>query len=840
MSSPKEKLNVLKNAQSNPSFKSDDDSSDISKSPIAESRFIKKNELRNDSSSSGCSDRRPSSDPPNYEETVGIVNILPGVSNPIVEPNNKLNETKEYSELVHKIRKTMPLKVLTNEVRARRDLEKFLMNPVVILDCHHTKLFLIVEELLQKLKTDLDIDERITSQATKTFFTFQQDNLKSCMSVDQLRETIQGVNYKTTETEFEQSWITAVCSLPNLKQSHVAIARLNEPVNFGTHCEEVKFIIVVIAPQKEKLTKNAVEIGRTFSSLLSDFVFRSKLQIACDVNEFKQVFVDYLQSHDVESNKNSTSLACEHEENVFKSYSWKQFGKGVFDDLKRRQKHYISDFVDGVIGKNTLSKLTATVFFLYFACLLPDIAFGTLYEKSTDGKLDVYSCILSQTIGGIAFALFGGQPLLIMLTTAPLALYVKVVKMVSQSFDLDFSAMYTMVGIYNAMFLILQALFNLSVLMKYSTRSTEEIFGFFIALAFTADAIRAAQADFSLNYHFTSVANNISNISCTDVGVCNRPENSLLYLVLMLGTLWLGITLYHFEKSPYLSARKREILADYALPISVVVFSFIGSFAFSEVKSEPFSYNPYKGFKWKLSDISQLSFGAHMGAMGLGLCLSCLFFVDQNVSAAFVNAPQNKLKKGSAYHWDLVVVALINGFFSLFNLPWLHAALPHSPLHVRALADVEQHVTRVGTVHDEIVRVRETRLSALISHILIGLSLLFVGFLQYIPVSVLQGLFLYLGISSFFGNQMFERLLLLVTEESSYPPSHYIRKVPQRKVHMFTLMQFFQLVVVSLFGFVDVYYLKMIFPLIIMLLLPIRHIILPMFVEKHYLNILDR
>ena len=39
------------------------------------------------SSSSGCSDRRPSSDPPNYEETVGIVNILPGVSNPIVEPS---------------------------------------------------------------------------------------------------------------------------------------------------------------------------------------------------------------------------------------------------------------------------------------------------------------------------------------------------------------------------------------------------------------------------------------------------------------------------------------------------------------------------------------------------------------------------------------------------------------------------------------------------------------------------------------------------------------------------------------------------------------------------------
>ena len=37
-------------------------------------------------------------------------------------------------------KQTMPLKVLTNEVRARRDLEKFLKNPVVVLDSHHTSL----------------------------------------------------------------------------------------------------------------------------------------------------------------------------------------------------------------------------------------------------------------------------------------------------------------------------------------------------------------------------------------------------------------------------------------------------------------------------------------------------------------------------------------------------------------------------------------------------------------------------------------------------------------------------------------------------------------------------
>ena len=36
----------------------------------------------------------------------------------------------------------------------------------------------------------------------------------------------------------------------------------------------------------------------------------------------------------------------------------------------------------------------------------------------------------------------------------------------------------------------------------------------------------------------------------------------------------------------------------------------------------------------------------------------------------------------------------MNSFLSLFGLPWVHAALPHSPLHVRALADVEERVDR--------------------------------------------------------------------------------------------------------------------------------------------------
>lgn len=37
------------------------------------------------------------------------------------------------------------------------------------------------------------------------------------------------------------------------------------------------------------------------------------------------------------------------------------------------------------------------------------------------------------------------------------------------------------------------------------------------------------------------------------------------------------------------------------------------------------------------------------------------------------------------------------------GLPWMHGALPHSPLHLRALADVEERVLQ-GHVHEVYVR----------------------------------------------------------------------------------------------------------------------------------------
>ena len=69
------------------------------------------------------------------------------------------------------------------------------------------------------------------------------------------------------------------------------------------------------------------------------------------------------------------------------------------------------------------------------------------------------------------------------------------------------------------------------------------------------------------------------------------------------------------------------------------------------------------------------------------------------------------------------------------------------------------------SLYFRIVRVRETRVTCIFSHILIGLSLLITSVLANIPTSVLYGLFLYVAVTSLFGNQMFERIQLFFTEQ---------------------------------------------------------------------------
>uniref|UniRef100_A0A1I8FHU8 HCO3_cotransp domain-containing protein n=1 Tax=Macrostomum lignano TaxID=282301 RepID=A0A1I8FHU8_9PLAT len=45
--------------------------------------------------------------------------------------------------------------------------------------------------------------------------------------------------------------------------------------------------------------------------------------------------------------------------------------------------------------------------------------------------------------------------------------------------------------------------------------------------------------------------------------------------------------------------------------------------------------------------------------------------------------------------------------------------------------------------------------------------------------------------------------------QAAYPPSHYLRRVPQRKVHIFTCLQLLQLFVLCALGFNSIAYAKL-------------------------------
>ncbi|XP_027479799.1 solute carrier family 4 member 11 isoform X4 [Callorhinus ursinus] len=780
--------------------------------------------------------------------------------------------------LLHTSRKYLKLKNFEEEIRAHRDLDGFLARASIILNETATSLDDVLRAMLCRLAHDPHNTEPDCN--LDLFMAMLFTDAGAPTEAHLLSDTIQGVTATVTGVQYQQSWICIICTSKALLKRHVCISRLVRPQNWGENSCEVRFVILVLAPPKMKSTKTATEVGRTFATMFLDITFRQKLLNTRTEEEFKEALVHQRQLLTMVSQcpalgtkgYNMNSICRHRPLQPLKHKDFLPVGKGIREDIARRFPVYPLDFTDGIIGKNkAVGKYITTTLFLYFTCLLPTIAFGSLNDENTNGAIDVQKTMAGQSIGGLLYALFSGQPLVVLLTTAPLALYIQVICGICGDYELDFNTFYAWTGLWNSFFLALYALFNLSLVMRLFKRSTEEIIALFISITFMLDAVKGMVKIFQKYYYDHDFGNyytdstslvsllglgtslNNSLHTALNTSLLTRPsqltsmshhaehpgrETAVLSLLIMLGTLWLSYTLYQFKKSPYLHPCMREILSDCALPISVLTFSLISSYGFQEIKMSQFRYNPSKSL-FEMAEMHSLSLGAIASAMGLGFLLSLLFFIEQNLVAALANAPENRLVKGTAYHWDLLLIALINSGLSLFGLPWIHAAYPHSPLHVRALALVEERVEN-GHIYETIVNVKETRLTTLGASILVGFSLLLLPFpLQWIPKPVLYGLFLYIALTSIDGNQLFERVALLLKDQTSYPPTHYIRRVPQRKIHYFTGLQVLQLLLLCAFGMSTLPYMKMIFPLIMIAMIPIRYNLLPRIIEAKYLDAMD-
>uniref|UniRef100_A0A8C1ID12 Solute carrier family 4 member 11 n=1 Tax=Cyprinus carpio TaxID=7962 RepID=A0A8C1ID12_CYPCA len=411
-------------------------------------------------------------------------------------------------------------------------------------------------------------------------------------------------------------------------------------------------------------------------------------------------------------------------------------GRGIYGDLCRRLLLYLSNFTDD----ESLLKYTTTAIFLCIAILLPAIAFGSLNDESTRGEIDVQKTVIGQTI------------------------FISVIRGLCDDYDLDFPAFYACNGLWNSFHvpytgkhLQYQPIgkYLLSPLLIFHKHyhgltlingSTEELHGLGVIL------------------HQTVNTTENRGVSLPAAMVLCTRESPILCLLLMLGTLWLGYALFLIKRR--------------SSGLTVITISL---------------FNYQNEALFKVAAFDELTGLNVLSACGLGFLLALLIFTDQNIVVSLTNAPENRLLKGTAYPWDLMLSGFINILMSVLGLPWMHAAFPHSTLHVRQLARVERRVE--GAIS-------------------MKLFLLLVP-LQWVPKPALYGLFLYIALMSIDGNQMCDRMALLLKEQ----------------VRAFILCAF---------GMYPPPYMKMIFPLLMIILIPIRgKNLLPMIIEAKCLDIID-
>lgn len=604
--------------------------------------------------------------------------------------------------------------------------------------------------------------------------------------------------------------------LDELEDPLVIFVRLKHAVNLGAPDGiPTRFLFILAGPKA--YASEHLDTLTVVARLMSDEQFRYDAAVALTKDDLIQSLDRFVVRTTAVSQEELTTVP----EGL--QYTGKP-GQGLINDIKRRLPHYASDFKDGLH-----LKCLASVLFLFFACLAPSVTFGGLMSYETGGQIGVVEMLIATAFCGIVYALFSGQPLSMLGGTGPMLVFTVLLYQMclgiwgEERGSVLFLPVLGWVGLWTALFVLLMSIFEACVLIRFFTRFTDEIFAALISIIFISEAVKNL-------FGYLSSAWNVNHQADHD--------KAFLSLILALGTFYVAMSLSRFRKSRYLQPRIREFLSDFGPTIAVFTLTVL-AFSFSHVEVEtlnvPEKFGPtLEGRNW-LVDLGAVPLTLILGCAIPGVLVSTLVYLDQNITVRLVNSPDHKLLKGEGYHLDFLIVGLLIAVCSLFGFPWLVAATVRSLNHVRSLATTEEVVTPGSETREKVIHVRETRLTGLCIHLLIAFSMLLLPLMRTIPVSVLYGLFLFMGVVSIAGNQFFERLSLWWMDSALYPSAHYIRRVPIKSIHLFTIVQ---VSLLALLWVVKASPIGILFPLFIALLVPVR-LWLPKIIPVEHVLALD-
>ncbi|XP_039532941.1 electrogenic sodium bicarbonate cotransporter 4 isoform X4 [Pimephales promelas] len=352
------------------------------------------------------------------------------------------------------------------------------------------------------------------------------------------------------------------------------------------------------------------------------------------------------------------------------------------------------------------------------------------------------------------------------------------------------------------------------------------------------------------------------------------PDLAMLSFILFFGTYSMTISLKKFKSSRYFPTKCRALIADFSIIISILVFcaldyvlsletpklhvptqiklrklisdfaiftsimTFVGLDMLMGLKTPklivPTEFKPTRPDRgWIVMPLGKNPWWMCMASFVPALLVTILIFMDQQITAVIVNRKENKLKKGCGYHLDLFWVGILMAVCSFMGLPWYVAATVISIAHIDSLK-MESESSAPGE-QPQFLGVREQRFTGILVFVLTGVSVFLAPVLQYIPMPVLYGVFLYMGVASLHGIQFWERMKLYLMPAKHQPDFAFLRHVPLRRVHLFTLVQIICLAVLWILKSTVA---AIIFPVMILGLMVVRKM-LDLVFSQHDLAWLD-
>ncbi|XP_043401100.1 electrogenic sodium bicarbonate cotransporter 1 isoform X3 [Chelonia mydas] len=562
-----------------------------------------------------------------------------------------------------------------------------------------------------------------------------------------------------------------------------------------------------------------------------------------------------------------------------------RFCGGLVKDIKRKIPFFASDFYDAL----NIQALSA-ILFIYLATVTNAITFGGLLGDATDNMQGVLESFLGTAVTGAVFCLFAGQPLTILSSTGPVLVFERLLFNFSKDHGFDYLEFRLWIGLWSALQCLILVATDASFLVKYFTRFTEEGFSSLISFIFIYDAFKkmikladyypinsnfkvdditvyscdcmppkpdnrsvlnetmAASVDWLTSspaekYNNTIAWPSLTKKECWKYGgylvgnSCNYvPDITLMSFILFFGTYTCSMALKKFKTSRYFPTTARKLISDFAIILSILIFCGIDALVGVDtpkliVPSEFKPTSPQRG--WFVPPFGGNPWWVYLAAAIPALLVTILIFMDQQITAVIVNRKEHKLKKGAGYHLDLFWVAVLMIICSFMALPWYVAATVISIAHIDSLK-METETSAPGE-QPKFLGVREQRVTGVIVFILTGVSVFMAPILKFIPMPVLYGVFLYMGVASLNGVQFMDRLKLLLMPLKHQPDFIYLRHVPLRRVHLFT---FLQVVCLALLWILKSTVAAIIFPVMILALVAVRKAMDYLF-SQHDLSFLD-